>query len=117
MKLIKRAKLCWEEKCINAIKYYDLFLNNLSDENKSFSIKNEFENLGNNSPPISASELRRVMKTGLIALAVCFMNEGYNNIKQEIAKKGDYKVKVILDGNRSENKFYNCMDKYEKAIE
>ena len=112
--LAQKAKETRQQMYSNVIKYYDEFLNILSNGNLSMSFRNEFENLGNNSRPISENELRRVMNAG--STAVCFMNEEHNDIEQELAKKGDYKVNVELMKDRKDNKFYNSMDKYDEQL-
>ena len=112
--LSREAKTTKHPIFSNVIKYYKEFLNILSNGNLSVPFKNEFENLGKNSPPISQNELKRAMNAG--STAACFMNEEYNEIEQEILKKGDYKVNVILNKDRKENKFYNHMDKYDEQL-
>ena len=112
--LSEKAKTTKQPIFSNVIKYYVEFLNILSNGNLSVSFKNEFENIGKNSPPISQNELRRAMNAG--STAACFMNEEYNEIEQEILKKGDYKVNVILNRDRKENKFYNHMDRYDNQL-
>ena len=112
--LIQKAKETKNPAINNILRYYDEFINILSNGNLSLAFKNEFENLGKNSANISPNELRRIMNAG--STAVCYMNEEYSNIEEEVAKKGDYKVNVILNGDRRDNKFYNNMDKYDEKL-
>ena len=112
--LIQKAKTTRQAQYENAIKYYDEFLNILYNGRLSMSFNSEFANLGNDSPPLSQNDLRRVMNAG--TTAVCFMNEAHNNIEEEIARKGDCKVNVVLNGNRSDNKFYNYTDRFDQEV-
>lgn len=112
--LTKRSKETRQQMYENALKYYYEFLNILANGNLSYSFKNEFENLGRNEPPISQNELRRVMNAG--SSAVVYMNEDHDDIEQQVAKHGDYKVNAVLMGDRKDNKFYNNMDKYDARI-
>lgn len=41
---------------------------------------------------------------------ICYTNENNDNIENEIIKIGDYKVNVVLGGERKDNKFYYNMD-------
>ena len=109
--LMKKAKEKKDNMYLNVIKYYDEFLNILNNGNLSRSFKKDFENLDKNSPPVNQTDLRRLMNAG--ATASCFTNDKYSEIEEEIAKKGDYKVNVVLMGDRKDNKFYNRMDKYD----
>ena len=95
------------------IKYYDEFINIISDSNLSYAFKKEFENLGKDSPPMDVNELRRVMNAG--ATASCFINEKFTDIEEQVSKKGDYKVNVVLMGDRKNNPFYNNIDKYDQS--
>ena len=110
--LYEKAQQTGNNKYADLIKYYDEFLNIISDGNLSFSFKKEFENLGKDSPPIDENELRKVMNAG--ATASCFINEKFNDIEEQIAKKGDYKVNAVLMGDRKDNPFYNNIDKYDQ---
>jgi hypothetical protein len=112
--LIKKSKETKNDIYINVLKYYDEFTYILSNHDLSKSFGKEFENLGKDSPPISQNELRRIMNAG--ATAACFMNEKFSDIEDEIAKKGDYKVNVVLTGDRKDNKFYNNLDKYDYKL-
>ena len=98
----------------SSIKYYEEFLNIINKGNLSGSFKNEYENFGKNSPPINKNDLKRVMNAG--ATAACFLNEKFGQIEDDVSKKGDYKVNVVLNGDRSNNPFYNRVDNYEKKL-
>lgn len=39
-------------------------------------------------------------------IAICFTNEEYSDIEKEPMEKRDYKVYIIIGGNRKDNKFY-----------
>ena len=95
--------------------YYNEFLNILSNNNLSKSFNKQFQDIDKNSPKMTNSELKRVMNAG--STASCYTNEKYNDIEKEIMENGDYKVNVILGGNRQDNKFYRNMDKYDKDFE
>ena len=58
------------------------------------------------------NELRKVMNAG--ATASCFINEKFNDIEEQISKKGDYKVNAVFMGDRKDNPFYNNIDKYDQ---
>lgn len=83
--------------------YYNEFLNIISNNNLSKSFNNQFHNIDKNSPNITNAELRRIMNAG--ATAICYTNEKYDNIEKEIIEKGDYKVNVVLGGERKDNNF------------
>ncbi len=100
-----------DNSILNLCKYYDEFLSIINNGSLSRSFKNDFENLDKGSQPLSQNDLRRVMNAG--ATATCYTNDKYSEIEEEIAKKGDYKVNVVLMGDRKQNKFYNNMDKYD----
>ena len=95
-------------------RYYDDFINIINEGNLSRSFKKEYDNLGKNSPPIDPNELRRIMNAG--ATATCYMNEKFSEIEEEVAKKGDYKINVVLNGDRKDNRFYNNLDNYDEAL-
>ena len=61
---------------------------------------------------MTEAELRRIMNAG--TTSICYTNEKYDDIEKEIFEKSDYKVNVVLGGERKDNKFYNNMDKYDK---
>ena len=88
--------------------YYDEFLRILSNNNLSKSFNQQFQNIDKDSQKMTNAELNRVMNAG--ATAACYINEKYNEIEREISEKGDYKVNVILGGERKNNKFYQIMD-------
>ena len=50
------------------------------------------------------------------ATANCFINEKFSKIEEEVIKNGDYKVNVVLMGDRKNNKYYNNMDKYDEKL-
>jgi hypothetical protein len=100
-------KECYKE----SIEYYDEFLNILTNNNLSKSFNKKFKELGKDSPQMTPSELRRVMNAG--SAAICFTNEKYSDIEKEFMEKGDFKVNVVIGGNRKDNKFYNATDKYD----
>lgn len=112
--LEKKGKETKNKKYLDVLKYYDEFLNILSNSNLSRSFKKEFDNLGKNAPPIDENELKRIMNAG--ATANCFINEKFSEIEEEVIKKGDYKVNVVLMGDRKDNKYYNNMDKYDEKL-
>lgn len=112
--LRKKSDETNERIYIDVLKYYDEFTYILSNHDLSKSFKKEFENLGKDRPPISQNELRRIMNAG--ATAACYMNEKFSDIEDEIAKKGDYKINVVLAGDRKDNKFYNNLDKYDHKL-
>ena len=62
---------------------------------------------------MDVNELRRVMNAG--ATASCFINEKFTDIEEQVSKKGDYKVNVVLMGDRKNNPFYNNIDKYDQS--
>ena len=49
-------------------------------------------------------------------MAVCYNNEKNNEIEEETNKKGDYKVNVVLNGERNDNAFFKNMDKYNEKL-
>lgn len=100
--------------CSSVIRYYDEFLNILNKGKISGSFQTEYENFGKNSPPITKNELKRAMNAG--ATATCFMNQQFTKIEDEIAKKGDYKVNVVLNRDRKDNPFYNRVGDYDKNL-
>jgi hypothetical protein len=100
--------------CSSVIRYYDEFLNILNKGKISGFFQTEYENFGKNSPPITKNELKRVMNAG--ATATCFMNEQFTKIEDEVAKKGDYKVNVVLNRDRKDNPFYNRVGDYDKNL-
>jgi hypothetical protein len=94
--------------------YYDEFLNILSNNNLSKSFNQQFQNIDKDSQKMTNADLNRVMNAG--ATATCYINEKYNEIEKEISEKGDYKVNVILGGDRKNNKFYNIMDSKDEKF-
>ena len=50
------------------------------------------------------------------SMAVCYNNEKNNEIEEETNKKGDYKVNVVLNGERNNNAFFKNMDKYNEKL-
>jgi hypothetical protein len=94
--------------------YYDEFLNILLNNNLSKSFNQQFQNIDKDSQKMTNADLNRVMNAG--ATATCFINEKYNEIEREISEKGDYKVNVILGGDRKNNKFYNIMDSKDETF-
>ena len=110
--LTKKGKETKNKLYFDVLKYYDDFLNILNNGNLSRAFKREFDNFGKNSPPTSQEELKRIMEAG--ATATCYTNEKFSGIEEEVAKKGNYKVNVVLNGDRKDNKFYNKMDKYDE---
>lgn len=95
--------------------YYNEFLNILSNNNLSKSFNNQFHNIDKDAPKLTNAELKRVMNAG--TTAICYTNEKYNDIENEIIKNGDYKVNVVLGGERKDNKFYSNMDQYDQNFE
>jgi hypothetical protein len=94
--------------------YYDEFLNIISNHNLSKSFNQQFQNIDKNSQKMTNADLNRVMNAG--TTAICYTNEKYNDIEREISEKGDYKVNVILGGDRKNNKFYKNMDLYDEKF-
>lgn len=95
--------------------YFNEFLNIISDNNLSKSFNKQFLNIDKNSSKMTNAELRRVMNAG--ATAICYTNEKYDDIEKEILENKDYRVNVILGGERKDNKFYNNMDNYDNKLE
>lgn len=106
-KIVESNKSCYKE----SIQYYDEFLNILTNNNLSNNFYKKFKDLGKDSQKLSTSELTRVMNAG--STAICFTNEKYSDIEKEFMKNGDYKVNVVIGGDRKDNKFYNNIDKYD----
>ena len=96
------------------LSYYDEFLNIMADNNLSKNFKEEFENIDKDSGKITNEDLKRAMNAG--ALATCYVNEKNNDIENEINEKGDYKVNVVLNDDRKNNKFYKNIEKYEEKL-
>jgi hypothetical protein len=96
------------------ISYYDDFINILSNNSLSKTFNDEFENIDKNAKKISNVELKRVMNAA--SHSTCYTNEVNNNIEKEINEKGDYKVKVVLNGDRKDNKLNKNMEKYEEKF-
>lgn len=117
---IKEIVNKWKESIKNNesnkiyLSYYDEFLNILSDKDLSQQFNDEFEKIDTNSENITNTELKRVMNAA--SMAVCYNNEKNNEIEEEINKKGDYKVNVVLNGERNDNTFFKNMDKYDEKL-
>ena len=92
--------------------YYDEFLNILKNENLSEEFNKKFEDLDKNSNKLTKSELRKVMNAGSSAIGIT--NEKNKEIEKEISEKGDYKVEVVIGGDRKDNQFYKMVDNDEK---
>lgn len=107
---VKKSKSNKSYEC-----YYDEFANILSNKNLSDEFNNKFQNLGEDSEKLTNEELKRIMNAG--ALATCLTNEKNEEIEKTINEKGDYKIKVVLGGNRKDNKFYKNMEKYEEKLD
>ena len=95
--------------------YYDEFLNVLKNKNLSEEFNKKFEDLDKNSNKLTKSELRKVMNAGSSAIGIT--NEKNEEIEKEISEKGDYKVKVVIGGDRKDNQFYKMADEDEKNFQ
>ena len=49
--------------------------------------------------------------------AIGITNEKNKEIEKEISEKGDYKVEVVIGGDRKDNQFYKMADKDEKNFQ
>lgn len=92
--------------------YYDVFLNILKNKNLSEEFNKKFEDLDKNENKLTNSELRKVMNAGPSAIGIT--NEKNKEIEKEISEKGDYKVEVVIGGDKKDNQFYKMADKDEK---
>ena len=95
--------------------YYDEFLNILKNKNLSEEFNKKFEDLDKNEHKLTKSELRKVMNAGSSAIGIT--NEKNKEIEKEISEKGDYKVEVVIGGDKKDNQFYKMADKDEKNFQ
>lgn len=113
--IVKKWKAFIPKKHEQYKSYYDEFLNILKNKNLSEEFNKKFEDLDKNSKKLTKSELRKVMNAGSSAIGIT--NEKNKEIEKEISEKGDYKVEVVIGGNRKDNQFYKMADKDEKNFQ